>query len=526
MELNDLLISYSRLSKDDPERDESSSIYYQRQIISSYVQNHADLNDMNYEEIYDDGYSGTNLERPGIQRVLELVKQGRVKCIVVKDISRFSRDFIDIGRYLERIFPFMDIRFISISDEYDSKDYLGKPMELDMKFKSILADYYCKDTSQKIIDELSAKKSQGKFIAGSTPFGYSKSKSEKHKLVIEPREAEVVKRIFLYALDGLSVNKIARKLNEEGIPTPLEFQKMKKPISRESAFGKYIWSGKSVHNILTNEAYVGTMTYDKYRQVAVGGKKKKLLPSAEWKRVYKNHEPIIEDDIFDAIQEKYSSGTEMQTRGRKYQNEDKYPLMGKLFCGGCKRTLYFTKGENMDHSIKCRTSYLTQDYECYEEDQTYEEVSEVVLFQIKQRIKQEMELSCITITEKRQFEKLIEGLQRELADEQSKHDAMEEQIHELLIQYHRKQLSEMEFLKEKSVLDAKGLSYERYSEDLKHKITEYQNAIELSDRRKDEIAQYGDLDELTMELVSRYIEKVFLYQGHCKMEIVWKKEIH
>ena len=180
----------------------------------------------------------------------------------------------------------------------------------------------------------------------------------------------------------------------------------------------------------------------------------------------------------------------------------------------------------MDHSIKCRTSYLTQDYDCYDEDQTYEEVSEVVLFQIKQRIKQEMELSCITITEKRQFEKQIEGLQRELTDEESKHDAMEEKIQELLIQYHRKQLSEMEFLKEKSVLDAKVLSYERYSEDLKHKITEYQNAIELSDQRKDEIAQYGDLDELTMELVSRYIDKVFLYQGHCKMEIVWKKEIH
>ena len=292
-----------------------------------------------------------------------------------------------------------------------------------MKFKSILADYYCKDTSQKIIDQLSAKKSQGKFIAGSTPFGYSKSKSDKHKLVIEPREAEVVRLIFQDAVEGLAVNKIAKKLNEADIPTPLEFQKMKKQISRESAFGKYIWSGKTVHNILTNEAYIGTMTYDKYRQLAVGGKKKQLLPAAEWKRIYNNHEAIIDEAIFDMVQEKYSSGTDMQTRGRRYQNKENFPLMGRLFCGGCGRALYFPKAENVEHTVVCGTPSLTSDYECYDDAQTYEEVSEVVLFQIKQRIKQEMDVSCITVSERRQFENKIEDFQNELSEEQMKHDA-------------------------------------------------------------------------------------------------------
>lgn len=276
MLLDKYLISYERLSKDDPDSEESSSIMYQRMIISDFVKNDAELSCFELKEYADDGYSGTNLDRPGMQEILQLVKENKVYGIVVKDLTRFSRDFIDIQKYLERIFPALDVRFISIGDEFDSNDYIGKPLEMRMKFKSILADYYCKDTSDKIIQQLTSKKSQGKFIAGSTPFGYSKSKEDKHKLVIEPREAEVVRKIFDMALRGYNINKIARRLNEDGVPTPRQFEKMKRNLNLEPVGGKAFWYGRSVHSILTNEAYIGTMTYNKYRQRAVGSKKKEL----------------------------------------------------------------------------------------------------------------------------------------------------------------------------------------------------------------------------------------------------------
>ena len=142
MQYDKYVVGYERLSKDDPDSEESSSILYQKMIISDFVKNHSELADYDFIERSDDGYSGTNLERPGIQEVLRLVKENKVYCIVVKDLSRFSRDYIDIQRYLERIFPALDVRFIAMAENFDSDDYIGKPLEMAMKFKSILADYY------------------------------------------------------------------------------------------------------------------------------------------------------------------------------------------------------------------------------------------------------------------------------------------------------------------------------------------------------------------------------------------------
>lgn len=515
------LISYERLSQDDPDSEESSSIMYQRMIISDFIKKNTELSCYEVKEFADDGYSGTNLDRPGIQEVLRLVKENKVYGIVVKDLTRFSRDFIDIQKYLERILPALEVRFISIGDDFDSNDYIGRPLEMRMKFKSILADYYCKDTSDKIIQQLTAKKSQGKFIAGSTPFGYSKSKEDRHKIVVEPREAEVVKRIFSMALDGININKIAKQLNEDAIPTPREFEKMKRSLNREAVGGKAFWYGRSVHSILTNEAYIGTMTYNKYRQRSVGGKKKELLPSNEWERIYNNHEPIISESDFNKVQERYSNNKKMQSRGERGRNKERHPLLGKMFCGACQRALILTSVAKYGQPVICNTPKYTDEYECYDGNFTIEEIAEVVLYQIKKHIKEALEVDLLTGQEMMVITDSISSYSNEIAQAKDELEACDDKLQELLVQKHRGKITLVDFMEKKTLLEVERKSIIESIHETEKEILELRRTLYQAQQKEKEIASYGSLEKITPELVDGLIERIYMYPG-MKMNIVWK----
>ena len=521
MLLDKYLISYERLSKDDPDSEESSSIMYQRMIISDFVKNDAELSCFELKEYADDGYSGTNLDRPGMQEILQLVKENKVYGIVVKDLTRFSRDFIDIQKYLERIFPALDVRFISIGDEFDSNDYIGKPLEMRMKFKSILADYYCKDTSDKIIQQLTSKKSQGKFIAGSTSFGYSKSKEDKHKLVIEPREAEVVRKIFDMALRGYNINKIARRLNEDGVPTPRQFEKMKRNLNLEPVGGKAFWYGRSVHSILTNEAYIGTMTYNKYRQRAVGSKKKELLPSSEWSRIYNNHAPIISESDFYKVQEHYSNNEKMQSRGSRSKNKGKYPLLGKLYCGACQRALGRIAYMKYDAPVICNTPNYTDAFDCYDGDYTMEEIEEVVLYQIRKHIKEVLSVDLLTGQEMMEITDNISSYNVKIVKMKEELEVCDDKLQELLVQKHRDRITTTQFMESKTLLEVERRSLNESVHETEKDILELKRSLNQAQKKEREIAAYGSLEKITPELVDGLIEKIYLYPG-MKMNIVWK----
>ncbi|MGN0316983.1 MAG: recombinase family protein [Lachnospira sp.] len=521
MQYDKYVVGYERLSKDDPDSIESSSILYQKMIIADYVKNHPELSDYEYTERWDDGYSGTNLERPGIQEVLRLVKENKVYCIVVKDLSRFSRDYIDIQKYLERIFPTLDVRFISIADKFDSNEYIGNPLEMAMKFKSILADYYCKDTSDKIINQLSAKKAQGKFIAGSAPFGYSKSKEDKYKLVIEPREAEVVRRIFDLALNGLNINQIARQLNDEGVPTPREFEQMKRKINREAPGGRAFWYARSVHSILTNEAYIGTMTYNKYRQRSVGSKRKVLIPSSEWERIYNNHEPIISKEDFEEVQRRYTNNTKTVSKGSRDKNKESYPLIGKLYCGGCKRALSRNRFVPDDMPLVCNTRSVTDQFDCYEGDSTMREIEEVVLYQIRKHIKEVLALDLLTGQEMMNYSDQINRNKEEISEAQEHLASCDERLQELLVQKHRDRVTTVDFLERKTLLDVERKSLLDLIHEKEQEIHELKQALSNAHNKEQEIASYGDLESLSPVLVNSLIDKIYLYSG-MKMNIIWK----
>lgn len=297
---------YLRLSKEDKNiSDESDSIRNQRMLLKEYVRNNFVQYDL--KEYVDDGFSGTNFARPGVADMLEKAKKGEIDCVIVKDFSRFSRDYIDLGSYLDQIFPFLGIRFISLNDGYDSKKNGGNTATLDISFKGLMYDLYSKDLSVKVKSALQSRKEQGQYACGNTPFGYVKSRENRHMLEAAEDEAKVVRKIFSLAAEGKTSVEIAKLLNREKIPTPIEFKIKKGQTIRKALGERFQWSHAVICSILKNPVYAGDMVYGKYDKVSVGGKPR-LKPRKEWK-VYRDHHPaIISREDFEKAQRTRKGG--------------------------------------------------------------------------------------------------------------------------------------------------------------------------------------------------------------------------
>ena len=328
---------YMRLSKtDETMQEESNSISMQRILIRKYIASHfAEYEVMEYQ---DNGFPGTNFNRPGVQRLLEDARNEKFDCVVVKDFSRFGRDYMEVGSYLEQIFPFLGIRFISINDHYDSGSSQGNTADLDVNFKNLLYDLYSKDLSQKVKTSLRARKEGGQYVSGNAPFGYEKAPNDRHMLIICEDEAAVVREIFSLALQGMTSSQTAKKLNLENVPTPVEFKIRKGKTSRKPKGDKFYWSSSTICSILRNPVYAGDVEYGKTEREQVGGRNV-LKARAEWKMIRNHHAPIIAREDFEEVQ---------KSRGESSQKvrKSRHPLIGRAVCGCCKRNLSVKMGLN------------------------------------------------------------------------------------------------------------------------------------------------------------------------------------
>lgn len=346
---------YLRVSSEDAGTgNESNSISNQRILLKFFLAETFKDKIYRISEFVDDGYSGTNLQRPAITKLLGLAGDGKIDCIIVKDFSRFSRDYIEIGSYLEQIFPFLGIRFISVNDHYDSSNYIGKFPQLDTVFQHLINDFYAKDISVKVRSSLDTKKAQGIYVNGSTPFGYKKSPADCHLLTPVEPEAGIVRRIFQMTLEGYSSSQIAKQLNREGIKTPIEHKIARGIAAMKPKGEKFIWDGSTICQMLRNDFYAGDLVYGKYETTTVGGKAR-LKPRKEWKLYKNHHEAIIDRSTYELVQQ--SRGKVKHVPRRK-----KHPLTGKMVCGYCRKSL------KMAHSLNpyffCPARYQTDSPEC------------------------------------------------------------------------------------------------------------------------------------------------------------------
>ena len=350
---------YIRLSMADEDtgygsKAESDSISNQRMLINRYLDNHPTLSKCPRLEFADDGYTGTNFRRPQFTAMMEKVKGGEINLICVKDFSRFSRDYIETGNYLECTFPFMGVRFISINDGYDSDDYKGTTGGLEVVMRSIIYAAYSKDLSVKTTTAKIQLMKQGKYVGGYAPYGYILHPTKRNTLAVDPDAAKVVRRIFDEALAGNNTSLIAEMLNDESVPTPGQYFRSKFPdkkkFSRMSE--KVSWTAAMVYNLIINPVYKGTLVSRKYKSAGVGSRKR--IPS-EPIIVDGTHEAIVSSDEFEKAQTVIRSGERNPMR-----NQTLFPLKGLVRCGNCKRVLSRRKLKDKGYFFSCTHSTMTK----------------------------------------------------------------------------------------------------------------------------------------------------------------------
>ena len=321
---------YIRLSKEDGDKAESNSISNQRDLIYSFLKEKEDI--QVYEEKVDDGYSGVGFNRPALISMLEDVKQGKVNCIIVKDLSRFGRNYIETGRYIQQIFPFMGVRFIAINDHYDSEHMDSQTDNIILPFKNLMNDSYSRDISIKVRSQIEVRQKRGDYIGSFPVYGYFRDQERKGKLVIDYAAAEVVRDIFDMRIKGYNNRRIADYLNEHGIPSPMEY-KMLLHWRYTTSFklkAQAKWSPIAVERILKNEIYTGVMVQGKEKTLNYKVKKRIKVDKKEWIRVEDTHEAIITKEVFAIVQKLMLRDTRTAPDGKKL-----YLFSGLLRCGGC-----------------------------------------------------------------------------------------------------------------------------------------------------------------------------------------------
>lgn len=327
---------YLRLSKEDGdfsfsgEKLESDSISNQRLLIMDYLKKHPEITVV--KEYCDDGFTGANFERPDFNKMMDAVRAGEIDCIVVKDLSRFGREYIGSGEYIQKIFPRLGIRFIAINDHYDNAQPGAADNELVLPFKNLMNDSYCRDISIKVRSNLEAKRRSGQFVGTRVVFGYMRSPDNKNQLVIDPEAASVVQEIFKWKVEGLSPAQIADQLNTANVPSPIEYKKAKGSKQRTCFQTKQValWSAVAIYRILKNEIYTGTLVQGKTTSPNHKVKKTVAKPSNEWSRTENAHDPIIAPSQFDLVQRLMQDDTRSPVGAKGV-----HPFSGKIFCADC-----------------------------------------------------------------------------------------------------------------------------------------------------------------------------------------------
>lgn len=389
---------YVRLSRDDENEGDSNSIAHQIELLTKYCKDHG----ITQHKIYkDDGFSGTNFDRPGFQRMIADIEKGRINLVITKDLSRLGRNYIMCGQYTEIYFPERHVRYIALNDGVDT---LNQTSSMDITpFKHILNDMYAKDISTKIKSTLHTKARRGEYLGALDPYGYLRHPDDKHKLIINEETAPIVRRIFEMSAAGMGSRSICTVLNDEGILSPAEYTRFRKhdPTKDGEFVRKRFWCQTYLRSILKNEMYVGCMVQGRQYTPSYRSKKREPVPKEDWIVVPDMHEPIVTRELFDEAQKK------MQARKKVIKPLDEPRLFSGLFyCEACGTAMrqhttgngkytYFICGKH--HAIgklACSSHYINYDifYQVIQEDirrnaKLFSEDSE-------QAAKKLMELKC------------------------------------------------------------------------------------------------------------------------------------
>lgn len=327
---------YVRLSQDDGDKQESNSIANQKLLIKDFAKKHPEIKLKDIKE--DDGYSGVNFNRPGFQALMQAIRNGTCNCVIVKDLSRFGRNYIEVGKYIQQVFPLLGVRFIAINDNYDSLTSTSLSDNMMLPFKNLINDMYSRDISIKVRSQFEVRRKRGDFVGSFVTYGYLKSKENKNRLVIDDHAADVVRCIFRWKLEGMSQFAIANLLNNISEPSPMEYKNTVLGLNYASSFkvkSKALWSAQAVGRILKNKIYIGVTEQKKETTPNYKVQKRIIVPEEQRICVANTHEAIIDKKTFDLVQELLAG---KHIRAGKDQ-DSVYLFSGMLICDKCGHTM-------------------------------------------------------------------------------------------------------------------------------------------------------------------------------------------
>ena len=521
---------YYRLSQEDERQGESVSIDNQRTILRKYAEERGfEIHD----EYIDDGISGTTFQRPEVQRLLDDAKTGVINTIIVKDLSRFGRNYIEVGQYVDYVFPAFGIRFIAIQDYVDTENRDSNAMEM-MPIMNVFNEWHAANTSKKIRAVLKSNARDGKYHARKAPYGYVKSDTEKKTPIVDEEAAAVVKRILEMRASGLSPHKIADKLNEDKIPNPSKYSFDKYGIvGKRNHFN--LWAFCAVNSILRNPTYLGHMAQQRWGSVSYKNHKRYKKDESEWIVVKNTHEPIITQELWDKVREVEKS----VAQGRKTKRGYTHPLSGFLFCadcGGKMKLNYINQDGKLYFNFNCGNHLRLGKSYCFSHFIRAKDIEAIVLDDIQTMAQR------IVLDEKTIREDFIRH-NAELADQAIKSTKKE-------LQVKRKRTEELSRLMQLAYEDRlKGKMPEdicigfiqKYSDEqkrleneiteLEERLTETTNTIQSADDFIRNIKKYLEAPELTREMCYELIDRIIV-GGHPKhtgkereIDIVYKVDI-
>lgn len=453
---------YVRLSREDVSREgQSESIKNQTELLTKFIIESG----WNVIDIYvDDGFSGTNFDRPGFKRMIGDIEKGLINMVVVKDLSRLGRDYIDTGYYFEKYFPSKNIRFIAVTDGIDT---FANTSNNDMSpFKSVINDLYAKDISKKVKAAVDTKRRNGKFIGSFAPYGYLKDPYDKNKLIINPETADVVEKIFSLYLSGNSLRQIALILNEEGIESPALY-KQKNTTYHNGKVKYFLWLPETVRLILSNPTYTGNMSQNKCSKINYKLKKFRNVPREEWTVVENTHEPIVDTETFNLVQQM------LKIKASQIQSIKPSPhlLSGLVYCGDCGARMTFLQGSNKIYYAVC--SNYKRFKQCKRHSFPEKRLEEIILNELKNITAKALDMNKLN----RQIEKQVKDLSKD-----SKHEIDKEIC-----------------LIEKRIDDIKLFIKNLYEDKVRQIISE-ENFLEFTQNyNKEREKLYGRLDKLRKE---------------------------
>ena len=510
---------YIRLSAADRDngtdgKEESDSVTAQRDMLKGFVAARPEFSGAEIIEFCDDGRTGTNFDRTGVSKMLDAAKRGQINCIIVKDLSRFGRDYIEVGDYLEQIFPFLGIRFIAVNDHYDSIDHpYGSAGLIDVSFKNVIYDLYSKELSEKVRSTKKQLAEKGYFLSPYAFYGYEKVPGNKHELMIDESTAVYVREVFSRIQNGEGTTEIARDFNLRGIPTPM-MVKRQKAVTRNwnsKEHDSNIWTYSLIRKMATDERYTGSAVFGKMKRVKVGSSKSVPVPKEEWTVVPDMFPAIVSKELFAAVQEA------LHTERRPSSAKKSVSLFHrKIQCGYCG--LAMTRKESRTPYYVCETYKNNPESSCPDE-RIYESVlTEVVLTAIRKQAQ------LFRRTEAERQKKQIKSAKR-------KH-TLQEKISDLRSVIGMKSQEKMQAFEDmvsgcitQEAYRAKCERCDAYIRNTEAKIS----ALE-EQRKKEEIMRspvaddflpYTNLRTLTREISDALIDKIYVYSSQA-IEIVWK----